>query len=287
VERATQKPCCVVYGALPPETRAQQAKLFNEPGSGYDVLVASDAIGMGLNLNIRRVVFHTLEKFNGELMNNIPASLIKQIAGRAGRRGSLYPEGLVTTFHLSDLPHLQLCLEQPFVDACNAGLFPSCEQLQIFADHMPNVKFSELLERFIETSRVDAYYFLCKNKDLMKIASVIDTVDSLTLEERFTFCFSPVSARDAKSVGALLHYARSYSKRIPLQLLIGRPSSSPAIDFQLMDLEDKYKLISLYLWLSQHFPPELFPDKQEGENMSMAIAQMLGQSLTDLHKSTG
>ena len=45
--------CCVVYGSLPPETRAQQARIFNTEGSGYDVLIASDAIGMGLNLNIK------------------------------------------------------------------------------------------------------------------------------------------------------------------------------------------------------------------------------------------
>lgn len=44
--------CAVVYGGLPPETRSMQAALFNDPKSGYDVIVASDAIGMGLNLYI-------------------------------------------------------------------------------------------------------------------------------------------------------------------------------------------------------------------------------------------
>ncbi len=42
--------CAMVYGSLPPQIRAEQARLFNDPDSGYDVLVASDAIGMGLNL---------------------------------------------------------------------------------------------------------------------------------------------------------------------------------------------------------------------------------------------
>lgn len=51
-----------MYGQLPPETRSQQARLFNDPTSGYDILVASDAIGMGLNLNIRRIIFHSLLK---------------------------------------------------------------------------------------------------------------------------------------------------------------------------------------------------------------------------------
>lgn len=50
IERRTGKRCAVVYGNLPMESRSEQARLFNEPGSSYDVLVASDAIGMGLNL---------------------------------------------------------------------------------------------------------------------------------------------------------------------------------------------------------------------------------------------
>ena len=50
IELATQKRVAVVYGSLPPEIRAQQAKLFNDPNNEYDILVASDAIGMGLNL---------------------------------------------------------------------------------------------------------------------------------------------------------------------------------------------------------------------------------------------
>lgn len=50
IEEVTGKRCAVVYGGLPPETRSHQAKLFNEKNNEYDVLVASDAVGMGLNL---------------------------------------------------------------------------------------------------------------------------------------------------------------------------------------------------------------------------------------------
>lgn len=50
IEQTTGKRCAVVYGGLPPETRSYQAKLFNEKNNEYDVLVASDAVGMGLNL---------------------------------------------------------------------------------------------------------------------------------------------------------------------------------------------------------------------------------------------
>lgn len=44
-----------VYGSLPPSARTQQAQLFNRPRTGINVLAASDAIGMGLNLNIKCV----------------------------------------------------------------------------------------------------------------------------------------------------------------------------------------------------------------------------------------
>jgi ATP-dependent RNA helicase SUPV3L1/SUV3 len=50
IEKKTGLRCAVIYGRLPPEIRAEQAALFNDPHSGFDVLVASDAIGMGLNL---------------------------------------------------------------------------------------------------------------------------------------------------------------------------------------------------------------------------------------------
>lgn len=62
IESKTPYKCAVIYGQLPPETRSLQARLFNEENTGYDILVASDAIGMGLNLNIRRTIFHTTMK---------------------------------------------------------------------------------------------------------------------------------------------------------------------------------------------------------------------------------
>ncbi len=74
--------------ALPPEARSQQAVLFNKPRSGYSVLAASDAVGMGLNLNIRRVVFTSLAKFDGIRQRPLTAGETKQIAGRAGRCGA-------------------------------------------------------------------------------------------------------------------------------------------------------------------------------------------------------
>ena len=54
--------CAIIYGALPPETKKTQAYMFNNRIGNIKFLVATDAVGMGLNLNINRVVFSTLEK---------------------------------------------------------------------------------------------------------------------------------------------------------------------------------------------------------------------------------
>ncbi|KAK6929930.1 Helicase, C-terminal, partial [Dillenia turbinata] len=80
IESGGKHLCSVVYGSLPPQTRTKQATMFNDASSEMDVLVASDAIGMGLNLNILRIIFSTLKKFDGEEMQDLTVSEIKQIA---------------------------------------------------------------------------------------------------------------------------------------------------------------------------------------------------------------
>lgn len=55
--------------------------MFNDVTSEFDILVASDAIGMGLNLNISRIIFSTLQKFDGQEMRDLTVPEIKQIAG--------------------------------------------------------------------------------------------------------------------------------------------------------------------------------------------------------------
>lgn len=55
--------------------------MFNDESSAFDVLVASDAIGMGLNLNISRIIFSTMKKFDGISTRELTISEVKQIAG--------------------------------------------------------------------------------------------------------------------------------------------------------------------------------------------------------------
>ena len=73
----------VVMGALSPRTRNAQAALYQS--GEVDYLVATDAIGMGLNMNVDHVAFAGLGKFDGRRHRDLDAAEIAQIAGRAGR----------------------------------------------------------------------------------------------------------------------------------------------------------------------------------------------------------
>ncbi|MBV1896950.1 MAG: disulfide oxidoreductase, partial [Rhodobacteraceae bacterium] len=73
----------VVMGALSPRTRNAQVEMYQN--GEVDYLVATDAIGMGLNLDIDHVAFSSLSKFDGRRMRPLAPNELAQIAGRAGR----------------------------------------------------------------------------------------------------------------------------------------------------------------------------------------------------------
>jgi ATP-dependent RNA helicase SUPV3L1/SUV3 len=81
--RAHKGGAAVVLGSLSPRTRNAQVQLYEE--KKVDYLIATDAIGMGLNLNINHVSFSALKKFDGRYTRNLSPSELGQIAGRAGR----------------------------------------------------------------------------------------------------------------------------------------------------------------------------------------------------------
>ena len=83
-----------IYGSLPPQIRKRQFEMFLSGET--EVVVATDAIGLGVNLPIRRIVFMNISKFDGAHRRQLNEYEIRQIAGRAGRRG-IYDCGYVTS----------------------------------------------------------------------------------------------------------------------------------------------------------------------------------------------
>lgn len=139
----------VVYGALPYKARKQQVDLYNSGKT--DVIVATDAIGMGMNLPIQRVVFAEDEKYDGVCTRPLSASEIKQIAGRAGRFG-IFDEGYVVGLH--DTEFIKEKLDYKYKPITKAHIpFPeealnhSEEKLSTILQNWTEVKYPEIFQQ--------------------------------------------------------------------------------------------------------------------------------------------
>jgi ATP-dependent RNA helicase SUPV3L1/SUV3 len=98
--RALRGGAAVVLGALSPRTRNAQVAMFQ--AGEVDYLVATDAIGMGLNLDVKHVAFAALRKFDGRDVRELDAAELAQIAGRAGRHLADGTFGTVAPLALPD-----------------------------------------------------------------------------------------------------------------------------------------------------------------------------------------
>ena len=98
----------VIYGALPPVSRREEVRRFTEGET--DVVVATDAIGMGVSLPIGRIIFCETTKFDGRERRPLRTGEIKQVAGRAGRFG-MYDKGEVMS--MADHQRVRAALDCP------------------------------------------------------------------------------------------------------------------------------------------------------------------------------
>lgn len=112
--------CSLIYGNLPPETRRMQFESFLNKEN--IVVVSTDAIGMGVNLPIKRIVFLEGDKFDGSIQRDLMYTEIKQIAGRAGRRG-IYDQGYIATIDKKLKNNLRAALNSNFapLEKCYIG----------------------------------------------------------------------------------------------------------------------------------------------------------------------
>ncbi|KAF9955365.1 RNA helicase [Mortierella alpina] len=256
IEAETGLRCAVAYGSLPPESRSLQAKLFNDPKSGYDVLVASDAIGMGLNLNIRRIIFEAVEKFDGTVVRTLSLTQIKQIAGRAGRFGTEYSVGQATTLVQSDIPTLKRALAAPMTEIERAGIQPTAEMIEQFAAQLPGAPFSYVLKMFDLMSRNSDLFFPGLLRNMISAAEILDKI-KMPIRERIPFISAPIQVRDPTVVEAAIKMARAVSNSKPLTIdeVVNLPAEGSKMEtkLELRPLESAHRIIMLYLWLSQRF----------------------------------
>lgn len=150
----------VVYGALPYEVRQQEMAKF--VSGETKVVVATDAIGMGLNLPAKRVVFLETEKYDGITRRLLQPEEVKQIAGRAGRKG-IFDVGFVAAEYKKK--YVEKCMMKESKPLTKARLSFQ-EQLIHIEGHL-----SEIMEKwnsipdtgFFEKGDISEKIKLCKN----------------------------------------------------------------------------------------------------------------------------
>ncbi|GGY22722.1 helicase-related protein [Paludibacterium paludis] len=257
-----------IYGNLSPEVRQAQAERF--VAGETQVVVATDAIGMGLNTPARRVIFTTSSKWDGYAEGTIAAPLARQIAGRAGRFGQ-HEAGFVAGFDGHTHKTIAALLRQKPEPLPTSGFFvaPNLGYLQEIADATGETSLRALLGLFAKHINVHDEFFLPANlSEQMEKAQWLDTL-SLSLADRFTLSLCPVSTKIAMLDRALRDWAalRARGRRAPLLRMEGMGGRH-----QLQYLEDTCKLYAAYAWLGYRMP-DTFPD---GE-----MAQLLMQSTSE------
>ncbi|MEO5377652.1 MAG: hypothetical protein H7832_07725 [Magnetococcus sp. DMHC-6] len=275
MERRLKKRVAVLYGALPPEVRRQQAHLFASGQAPF--LVATDAIGMGLNLPIRTLLFHQDRKFINRQEVPLTPMEVRQIAGRAGRFGK-NEVGFVGTFRIAIHPITHaLNTKAPPIE--RAHLAPNLEHLLAIAtlQDKKNATLASLLALFFTSVKPDPEIFeLADLEDQMVLARLADRHKSLDLATRFILSAAPVPLRAIQAVLAYETMITAVARSHPLTLA---QTLTPLGEYGLLDgMETAIRIVNLYCWLHHHFE-ELFPDIKEAETARRELNKGIIQAL--------
>lgn len=249
-------PVSVIYGALPPEVRRREAERF-ATGATH-ILVATDAIGMGLNLPIRRVLFSTMTKFDGTDDRPLDESEVHQIAGRAGRYG-LHEEGFAGVLDSAE-PHAARRLRDALQKHpraprdFKAPVAPNPWHVKTIAQRLHKTRLREVLGVFVEQLKLDDAHFAVAELDqMLELAEALDkTAAKLPLRERFTYAQAPVDTRTE----SLFQEFLDWSSRHALTGTAGKPWFLDAVDghSRLDRMEQALRGCTLWLWLDLRFP---------------------------------
>ena len=260
----------VIYGSLPPEIRRRQTRLFNRGKT--KVAVATDAIGMGLNLPVRRIVFLQADKFDGTSRRPLRTPEIKQIAGRAGRYG-IYDKGYVSAMGEQELEYIRERFEAPEEPLTQVNLgFP-----QVLLDI--NAPLDELMkiwysvtpsEPFVKENIDEALYLYEQAK---KCRNMIDGFENKHLLYRMITC--PIDIKDRKVVALWLNYCKTWSADVSLERPVLRREKKGGI----LQYETYYKQLDLYYQFSHRMQKEIDEEwlAAEREKTEMQIMNYLAK----------
>ncbi|QNT79481.1 helicase-related protein [Entomobacter blattae] len=265
---AQNKKVAVVYGALSPEVRRAEAQRFNSGQA--DILVATDAIGMGLNLKIRRIIFATLRKFDGSQIRDLTTQEVKQIGGRAGRYGH-HDAGIVSVLAGAGNPHfIKHHLEAPTQPPTELRplVQPDIEIIQAIAEEIRSESLFGVLTRINRAvlRADDPNYRLADMSQSFAIAAALEGIPDLTLSQRWTYALCPIDERD-EGISRLTRWALKHATN--QQILPPGTGHLPAPEKtsreELELAEKRYKRLVAWRWLALRFP-DVYINLQEAEH---------------------
>ncbi len=267
-----------IYGALSPEVRRTESERFCSGAA--DILVATDAIGMGLNLPIRRVIFSNIHKFDGVASRPLNATEVRQIAGRAGRFG-IYETGYVNVLENDELIHIEHMLGvDDTSDLIKLPVSINFQQLGQIAEQLHTRKIAEVLTYHQQRSQFNAELFALTplNNQISQALMVDEHAPNMALKDKFIFVCAPISLNVAYEKDYYLLCLKSVAEsqqRIlpaaPVWLSANSPKHLKAAELLSHNL-------SLYAWLSFKFP-NIFVDCTKVKNLRLQVSRYIESAL--------
>jgi ATP-dependent RNA helicase SUPV3L1/SUV3 len=245
----------MIYGALGPDVRKAEAKRFTSGEA--DVLIATDAIGMGLNLGpIQRVLFASTEKFDGYDMRDLEEDEVRQIGGRAGRFGHS-EVGYVGCLNFPGLRSKQKLIGWAIEDESDPvdGPFllrPDERIVARVSGMIGSKRLADILHYIANWIGGGITHFsLSDLSEVRETAHMIDDLN-LSLADKFALCCSPLNRKSENCVSLLMKAANA--------MQTGKRVAVPKMDgtFDMETLEDNARMLTLYSWLSYRFPGVMF-----------------------------
>lgn len=239
----------VIYGSLSPEVRRRQAAMFNSGQT--DILISTDAIGMGLNLPIRRIIFATIKKFDGEMVRELNVSEFLQIAGRAGRFG-LHENGFVGALKnkVNDQNTVNLIKKTIQSKAYGENSYlivaPSHWHIDIISKTLKTKDLKKILMYF---SSLDySFLFECANLEHMceLYEKIKKEIKRFSLIEQYKLLTAPIEINNDQIINYYSSLIQAINQNEKMNFEISEV-------FDLEDAELESKKITLFAWLSFHY----------------------------------
>ncbi len=270
----------VVYGNLSPEVRREEARRFRHRES--DILVATDAIAMGLNLPIRTILFAKDNKFDGLRRRELATSEILQIAGRAGRYG-IEEQGFVGALDSGTLKTITGQFHKPLRDIrLPVSVMASLEHVMLIGEILETDDLLHILTFFAENMEFDGPFQAANIDSMMEIASIVGEYQ-LDLKTRYYLSCAPASISSPYIESVFHRYIRQLENDAGVQYIPPRdlPAFAQTNDM-LLNAEDRVREISLYLWLSFKFPDH-FQDTELAIESRVRLNRYIENSLKKGH----